>query len=74
MVIYYNEDKTYYTEKLDMFMVLSVWWLRCYSAETTYLKPSSHFLLHLNFDGGKKTFFPPLPTFYHRLLSRSLID
>ena len=58
MVIYYNEDKTYYTEKLDMFMVLSVWWLRCYSAETTYLKPSSHFLLHLNFDGGKKTFFP----------------
>ena len=39
-------------------MVLSVWWLRCYSAETPYLKPSSHFLLHLNFDGGKKTFFP----------------
>ena len=39
-------------------MVLSVWWLRYYSAETTYLKPSSHFLLHLNFDGGKKTFFP----------------
>ena len=31
--------------------------------ETTYLKPNTHFLLHLGFVGGKKPFFLPLPTF-----------
>ena len=31
--------------------------------ETTYLKPDSHILLHLNFVGGKNPFFLPLPTF-----------
>ena len=46
-----------------MVQYIYVWFLSTYSIsgpETTYLKPSSHFLLHLNFVGGKKPFFPPL--------------
>ena len=31
--------------------------------ETTYLKPYTHFLQHLNFVGGKNPFSLPLPTF-----------
>ena len=47
-----------------MVQYIYVWFLSTYSIsgpETTYLKPSSHFLLHLNFVGGKNPFSLPFP-------------